>query len=116
MLRLLRFTDSQPRWKKGQPAQSTTGVASANCSHGPQLALTQSFRGLPGTISPMVRISRGAERASPTQKRRVISSSSLVSCSAVTVSGSSAMPQMGQPVFEVSRTCGCIGQVQTVPE
>ena len=116
MLRLRRFTECQPRWKKGSPAHSTTGVANANCSHGPQLALTSDLSGLPGIISPIVRISSGAESASPTQKRRVMPSSSLVSCSAVTVSGSSAMPQIGHPVLDVSRTCGCIGQVHTVPE
>ena len=33
MLRLRLTTDAQPRWKIGQPAHSTTGVASANSSH-----------------------------------------------------------------------------------
>jgi hypothetical protein len=33
MLRLWLTTDAQPRWKNGQPAHSTTGVASTSWSH-----------------------------------------------------------------------------------
>ena len=38
MLRLRVTSDCQPRWKNGQPAHTTTGVARASCSQVPRLA------------------------------------------------------------------------------
>src|SRR3546814_4048394 len=50
------------------------------------------------------------------QKRRDMSiSSALGPASAVTISGSSPMPQMGQAPGWSCRISGCIGQVQIVP-
>ena len=50
--------------------------------------------------------------ATPTQKRRVMSrSSGLGPLSAVTITGSSAMPQIGQAPGPTCRISGCIGQV-----
>jgi len=117
--------ERQPRSKNGQPAQRTTGVAStastycvqvtdircgspdrtASCSIAPA-------RSNPGMPSPIASSSNGSERTSATQKRRVMSRSSGLSPSAaVGVTGSSAIPQMGQLPGALCRTCGCIGQV-----
>jgi hypothetical protein len=46
-----------------------------------------------------------------TQKRRVMSRSSVLSSVTVAISGSSAMPQSGQMPGPICRTSGCIGQV-----
>jgi hypothetical protein len=49
------------------------------------------------------------------QNRRVKSSSSgFFSSSSVGISGSSAIPQIGQLPGAVRRICGCIGQVYMV--
>ena len=54
----------------------------------------------------------GTASTSPIQNRRVMSASSgLGPLSAVTVSGSSAMPQIGQLPGPTCRISGCIGQV-----
>jgi hypothetical protein len=48
----------------------------------------------------------------PIQKRRVKSTSSgFGPASPVAISGSSAMPQIGQFPGPTCRTCGCMGQV-----
>ncbi len=58
----------------------------------------------------------GTDSASPTQSRRVMSSSSgLGSLRALGISGSSAMPQIGQEPGACCRISGCIGQVKIVP-
>ena len=112
MLRLRLTSDAQPRSKNGQPAQSTTGVARTSCSQieslgrhervepvargcMPPIASSEhrqrSGRGRPGTAGSCPRV-RGSARAS-----------------AATISGSSAMPQIGQapgpdlPDFRVHR-------------
>jgi hypothetical protein len=111
MLRLRFLTDSQPRWKNGQPPHSTAGVASASCSH------AMAGGGSIASESPPIAIaSNGTESAAATQKRRVMSRSSGFAASpAVGIIGSSAMPQIGQEPG-ISRTiCGCIGQVHSVP-
>ena len=52
------------------------------------------------------------DSATPTQNRRVMSASSgLGPVSAVTVTGSSAIPQIGQEPGPGRRISGCIGQV-----
>ena len=54
----------------------------------------------------------GSASTSPIQNRRVMSASSgFGGASAVTSSGSSAMPQIGQAPGPTWRICGCIGQV-----
>ncbi len=59
--------------------------------------------------------SSGAVRATPTQKRRVMSrSSGFSSCVAVTVRGSRAMPQMGHDPGPGRTIWGCMGHVYSV--
>ena len=54
-------------------------------------------------------------RTTPTQKRRVMSrSSGFSSCTAVTVRGSRAMPQMGHDPGSGRTISGCMGQVYSV--
>ena len=110
MLRLRVLSDCQPRTKKGQPPHSTTGVASTNCS--------QFDISCPSSMCRLVRwppISSaitGTASTSPIQNRRVMSTSSgFGPLSAETVSGSSAMPQIGQLPGPTWRICGCMGQV-----
>ena len=55
------------------------------------------------------------ESATPTQNRRVMSASSgLGPVSAVTVTGSSAIPQMGHEPGPGRRISGCMGHVHSV--
>ena len=64
---------------------------------------------------PIAIASSGAVSTTPTQKRRVMSrSSGFSSCAAVTVRGSSAMPQMGQCPGSGRTISGCMGQVYSV--
>ena len=63
----------------------------------------------------MARNAIGRLNMTPTQKRRVISTSSgLASSSKVAVRGSSAMPQMGQAPGSARTISGCIGQTYSV--
>ena len=102
MLRLRWSSDSQARRKNGQPAHSTTGVARMSCG---QFVLNPGF----GIMS---KPTTGTDSAAPIHRRRVMSASSgLASGSALTVSGSSAMPQIGQLPGPIWRISGCIGQV-----
>src|ERR1700722_3062180 len=58
----------------------------------------------------------GTVSARPIQKRRIMSASSaLASGSALTVRGSSAMPQVGELPGPLWRISGCIGQVKVAP-
>jgi hypothetical protein len=104
-------TDVQPRSKNGQPAHQTTGVARASWIHADVFSGITSW--IPGNRSPpMPRRRTGTDSATPTQNRRVMSASSgLGPVSAVTVTGSSAIPQIGQEPGPGCRTSGCIGQV-----
>jgi hypothetical protein len=62
----------------------------------------------------MPRISTGIDKTTATQNRRVMSASSgLGPESAVTVTGSSAIPQMGHEPGPGCRISGCIGQVHS---
>src|SRR5579862_8019873 len=68
-------------------------------------------------MSDILRARMGRESATETQKRRVMSiNSGLGACAvvAVTVTGSRAMPQMGQWLGSSRRISGCIGQVYCV--
>ena len=89
-------TDVQPRSKNGQPAHSTTGVARTSWIHADAVAEITSCSA--GNRSPPIpRTSTGTDSATPTQNRRVMSASSgLGPVSAVTMTGSSAIPQIGQ--------------------
>ena len=116
MFGFMVLTDRHPRMKKGAAPHSTTGAARTSWIHAAQPAGTMACSGRPGIMSPIAYRNRGRVKTVLIQNRRVMSSSSLRSSSSETVSASSAMPQIGQPVFDVSRTCGCIGQVHTVPE
>src|SRR5690242_11240980 len=108
-----RFTiDVQPRWKNGQPPHSTTGVARTSSIQDNQPLAKTDRIGIPGSMSPIASASRGAVSARLIQKRRVISRSSGFSFSfAVTVRGSSAMPQIGHAPGPGRTISGCIGQV-----
>ena len=111
MFRLRVTSDCQPRTKNGQPPHSTTGVDRTSWlqSHavGPSAATS------PGaSISPIASARTGTVRARLTQKRRVMSTSSWFGpSSAVTSSGSSAMPHLGQLPGPTWRTSGCMGHV-----
>ena len=109
----LRFaTDAHARWKNGQPAQSTTGVAKANCT---QIASLAGSNGEPRWLA-ISSTNTGTASARPTQNRRVMSRNSwLGAASADTSTGSSAMPQIGQLPGPICRTSGCIGQVYVAP-
>ena len=112
MFRLRLTSDAQPRWKKGHPAQSTTGVASRNMIQADRRGGTRWWSPRAGTCPPISKTTTGSVSASPIQNRRVMSASSgFGPASAVTDSGSSAMPQIGQFPGPFWRTCGCIGQV-----
>ncbi len=64
---------------------------------------------------PIAIASSGAVRTTLTQKRRVMSrSSGFSSTAAVTVRGSSAIPQIGHDPGPGRTICGCIGQVYSV--
>ena len=66
----------------------------------------------PDQMPPISSAKTGSVKASPIQKRRVMSTSSwLGPASAPTRTGSSAMPQIGQEPGPTWRTSGCIGQV-----
>ena len=113
----LRFTsDAHPRWKNGQPHHSTTGVASSSSSQGKRRGRSNgnanAMNACGHNMLPMAIASKGAVSVRPTQKRRVILRSSGFSSSTVTVSGSSAMPHLGQGPGPVWRTSGHIGQTK----
>ncbi len=108
-------SDAQPRSKNGHPPQRTTGVARASWIQ-IDARPSRSCRSSPGTISPIDSISSGTDRARLNQNRRVMSASSgSASSSAVTVIGSSAMPQIGHAPGRSRMISGCIGQVYSVP-
>ena len=61
---------------------------------------------------PISSASTGKDSTRPIQKRRVMSRNSALSPDVpVAITGSSAMPQMGQLPGPICRTWGCIGQV-----
>ena len=98
----LRFTtDCQPRTSNGQPAHSTTGVPKRSWS---QFAVcAPSTWWSPVMCPPISSASTGKVSTVPIQKRRVKSASSgLGRLSAVTSTGSRAIPQIGQ---EPGPTC-----------
>ena len=111
MLGLRWRMDCAQRWKKGQAAQSTTGVLKANSSQ---------VRTVGGMMSrympPMASSSVAALNGSVHQKRRRKSVSSGFSSSSSEGSiGSSAMPHSGHVPGPSCTISGCIGQVYCVP-
>ncbi len=109
ILRLRVTRDCQARAKNGQPAHSTTGVARTNWS---QLEVRGGTMCRPATCPAISSTATGTDRMSATQKRRRMSTSSgFGSLAAVAISGSSAMPQIGQTPGPCWRISGCIGQV-----
>lgn len=113
MLRWRVLIEVHPRMKKGAPAQSTIGAASASCTQGE----TPGDIGCsPSNSVPIVRASSGTARPAATHQRRVKSTSSgLVASSSEGSSGSSAIPQIGQVPGPSCRICGCIGHVHIAP-
>src|SRR5580704_8385109 len=105
MFRLRFAIDAQARSKIGHPAQSTTGLASANSSHG-QCAPTNIIASntvAAGTLS---------------QNRRNMSVYSGFTSSTdarVKLTGSNAMPHLGHEPGPICRTSGCMGQVYSTP-
>src|SRR5437879_10954222 len=112
----LRFTiDCQPRTKKGQPPQRTTGLARTNSSHVTVRTEIRLSSGAPGRYAPIAASRIGIVSATLTQKRRVmLVSSGFFSSSAEATLGSSAMPQIGQDPGSGRTISGCIGQTYSV--
>ena len=112
MFRLRRMTEAYPRWKKGQPPHSTTGVARAKASQLPSAPDRPCPRADPVSISPMVSTRRGRVSAVLAQNRWLMSTNSgSASSSRVTVRGSRDMPQMGHAPGLDWTTSGCMGQI-----
>src|SRR5260370_32269423 len=110
----LRFTiDFQPRWKKGHPPQSTTGVASINSIQFIKRGATACINGCPGMEFAIAMKISGTLITRLIQNRRVISRNSGLGPSTAgdTDRGSSAMPQIGQAPGSACTPPGCIGQV-----
>src|SRR4051794_40217550 len=118
MLRLRLTIDAQPRSKKGQPPQSTTGVARISCTQLREAGGRERAGLQAGNMPDLPSSSSGRESAALTQKRRRMSRSSGFSSSppAVTVRGSRAMPQIGQLPGRSRTICGCIGQVYSTSQ
>ena len=107
MLRLPLRKERTQRTRNGQPAQSTTGVARANSIQTRTCGASQSApcRNMASTKTLAV---SGRLR----QKRRLKSRSSLSSSSpSPGISGSNAMPQIGQVPGPSWRISGSIGQM-----
>ena len=106
--------ETQARSKNGQPPQSTTGVASANCPQANTRSSTAWRTAAPQIISAIAVATSGRLSTTLTQKRRVMSFRWTSStASSVTVRGSSAMPQIGQLPGASRTISGCIGQVHS---
>ena len=108
----LRLTiDVHARSKNGQPAQNTTGVASARPSQliaAPRAIVSRP----PAAMSAIATTTIGAASAAAIRKRRVMSTSSgFGPSSSVAVIGSSAIPQIGHAPGPSCTICGSIGQV-----
>src|SRR5512140_3088546 len=90
-------TEVHPRWKNGQPPQSTTGVANNHCAQFFIEPVNACGSAKPGTISAIAKNMTKREGPRQIQNRRLISSSSgFRSSSSETTLGSSAIPQIRQ--------------------
>ncbi len=103
--------DCQARTKNGQPHQRTTGVLRMNCVQRETSPCIHA--GAVGTRCDIASTNTGRLKAAPIQKRRAMSSSSVVSSGVLAeiVFGSKAMPQIGQEPGPICSTSGCMGQV-----
>ena len=70
MFRWRLTRDAQPRWKKGQPAYSTTGAANTNWIQVDTWGTTRWCKPSAGMWPPISRRKTGTVRARPIQKRR----------------------------------------------
>ena len=112
MLRRIVTSERQPRTKNGAPPHRMTGLASTSWAQGSARAAAAPTSITPGAISTMAIAISGTDSARLTQNRRVMSSSSGSGGStALTVRGSSAMPQIGHAPGSAWTTSGCIEQV-----
>ena len=83
--------------------------------HPPQQpACIRCCRGWPGKTSETMTASRGSVSTAPIHRRRVMLANSGLAALAVTVRGSSAMPQIGQVPGPSRTICGCMGQVYSM--
>ena len=110
MLRLRLTTEFQPRTKNGQPAHRTTGVASMSCSQLEACCPEQHVK-VGQMTAHLERNHRNRQRQPDPEPAGHVGELGIGPESAVTVSGSSAMPQIGQEPGPTWRICGCIGQV-----
>src|SRR5208282_849116 len=117
MLRLRLTIDRQPRTNSGEPAHSTTGVASINSIHGRSVPGITCESGWPVIMSDISISISGIVSAVAIQNRRVMSASSGDAWSpALTTRGSNVIPQIGQLPGSERTICGCIGQTYSVFE
>ena len=115
----LRCTnDCHMRSKNGQPHHNTTGVASASWMRLTRAIPRRCDSAPPVAMSPIASRKTGAPKTTPTQKRRVMSTSSGLGASvrslALVITGSSAMPHIGQAPGRSLTTSGCMGHVYLV--
>jgi hypothetical protein len=104
----LRLTsDCHQRSKNGQPAHQTTGAASTSSTHGCTPGSVHCQRMLNIASSVTITVSGSVHQ----KRRRKSTYSGFGPSSSEGISGSSAMPQIGQLPGAGCRTCGCIGQV-----
>ena len=93
-------------------------MACATCAHEidsscgrPQRLAMASIAWRCAAITLIANTSTGTDRTSATQNRRDMSASSGFSSPATGITGSSAIPQMGQWPGRGCRISGCMGQV-----
>src|ERR1700686_1738031 len=116
MFRLRVMIDRHPRTRNGQPPQRTTGVAKIHSSHCQVLGDAKCMReDIMGNKSDIATSRRGIVSAAEIQNRLVMSTSSgFFSSCAVTVLGSSAIPQIGHEPGSLLTISGCMGHVYSV--
>ena len=104
--------DEAPRWKNGHPAHITTAVERASWIQIDHCAGTSFPRPSPGIWPPISMMNTGRVSVTPIQKRLdMLASSGFGAAATVIVTGSNAIPQMGQLPMPAWRICECIGQV-----
>ena len=117
MFRLRLITDLTPRRKNGQPAHRMTGDPRMSSSHSVVRSPRMSRTKPSPTKGPMVSTRSGTVSTTPTQKRRLKSTSSGFGpwSSAGIPMGSSAMPHFGHSPGSSRMISGCMGQVYWLP-
>jgi hypothetical protein len=109
MLRLRLTRERHALEKNMPPAQSTTGVANTNSTRFETLLGIHFSTWSPGIKCPIARKSTGTVNTRPIQNLRDMDR--ISACSALTVFGSSRMPQIGQSLGWSCSISGCIGHV-----